>query len=103
MTLSEVLCVLEKLNSEYLTKGVYVPGQTVLMPFEDLANNPYNLLKPLERLDNIWYFGGPPGHEEWRIGSIGQYVTESLLYEIVQNGSERIESLVYDLVAGGAP
>lgn len=103
MTLSEALCVLEKLNSEYLTKDVYVLGQTVKIKFEDLVDDPYNLMKPLERLANIWYFGGSPGHEEWRLGSVSQYVTESLLYELVQNGSKQIESLVYDLVAGGAP
>jgi hypothetical protein len=104
LTLAEALEILGKLSKVYLFRGVYLDNQTAtLIKFEDLGDDCFNLIRPINRLDNIWFHGGPPGNEEWICGPVCQYVADVILHEIMERGEKQVADIVHSVVALGAP
>jgi len=102
VTFIEALDLLNRFNPHYANGVVYWNCPTAQeLKFHELADD--FLLMPLANVGEIWFYGGPPGQEDWICGPAMQYVADCLMKEVTLNGSYYVSKVMYSLIVVGAP
>ena len=100
LQLGEAFRLLGRLDSSYLKGKVYPDVENpVALPFHHWGSTT-DLFKPVRTQPPMWFFGGPPDHQDWWFGTVTTYVTDCLCIATLAKGKQFVFSEVVHTIKG---